>query len=284
MAKKWIHHILTPIFRQNPALGLAYRYYRFLRSNPGFLEDPKQCHLGFQFNGNPLMERGEFEPLETKLVCELINQVDTLINVGANIGYYSCLALHAGKSAIIFEPIPENLHFLLRNIKANGWESRAQVYPIALSNELGILEIYGGGTGASLIEGWAHNSSDDKILVPISTLDKTLSGRLENERILFIIDIEGAEKMMLEGASSFINRSPKPLWIIEITSHQHQPEGVLVNPHLLSTFQLFWDAGYEAWAIENELRKVSKLEIEELMYSPVAKTGAPNYLFKATES
>lgn len=281
MSKKWIHHVLAPIFRHNPALGKAYKYYRYLRSNPGFLQTPDQCNLGFRFNGNPLMERGEFEPHETHLVCELIKEVDVLINVGANIGYYSCLALHAGKSVIAFEPIPENLHFLLRNIKVNGWESRAQVYPIALSNDVGVLEIYGGGTGASLIEGWAQNPSDDMTLVPISTLDRVLAGQFNNEKVLFIIDIEGAEKMMLEGAATFINRSPKPLWIVEITSHQHQPQGVSVNPHLLGTFQLFWDAGYEAWAIEDDLRKVTPEEIQELMNSSTVKTGAPNYLFKA---
>ena len=193
------------------------------------------------------------------------------------------MALDAGKSVIAFEPIPENLHFLLRNIKVNGWESRAQVYPIALSHKRGILEIYGGGTGASLIEGWAQNPSDDMTLVPTSTLDAVLAGQLNNEKILFIIDIEGAEKMMLEGASAFIRRSPKPQWLVEITSHQHQPKGVSVNPHLLETFELFWDAGYEAFAVEETLRKVNPQEIEELMNSPTAKTGAPNYLFKANQ-
>ncbi|OYY21091.1 MAG: hypothetical protein B7Y05_01705 [Polynucleobacter sp. 24-46-87] len=97
------------------------------------------------------MERGELEPLETHLVCELVKEVDVLINVGANIGYFSCLALRAGKSVIAFEPIPENLHSLLHNIKVNGWQPRAQICPIALSNDVGVLEIYGGGTGLSLI-------------------------------------------------------------------------------------------------------------------------------------
>ena len=154
--------------------------------------------------------------------------------------------MHAGKSIIAFEPIPENLHFLLRNIKANGWESKAQVYPIALSNQVGVLEIYGGETGASLIEGWSENSKWDMLLVPVSTLNQTLKGQFRDEKILFIVDIEGAEKMMLEGASDFIARTPKPMWLIEITSHQHQPKGVAVNPHLPATFELFWKAGYEA--------------------------------------
>jgi FkbM family methyltransferase len=227
------------------------------------------------------MEQGQFEPNETGLIRELVQSVDVVINVGANIGYYSCLALQAGKSLVAFEPIPENLHFLLRNIKANGWESRAEVFPMALSNHTGILEIYGGGTGASLIEGWAQNSSDDVTLVPITTLDKVLGSKFNhNEKILFIVDIEGAEKMMLDGASGFINRSPKPLWVIEVTSHQHQPAGVVVNPHLLETFRLFWNTGYEAWAVEDSLRKVSPQEIEDLIQFPGKKMGAPNYLFR----
>jgi len=281
MSKKWIHSVLRPIFRHNPQLGRAYKYYRYLCSNPSYLQSPQKTSLGFRFNGNPLMEQGQFEPNETGLIRELVQSVDVVINVGANIGYYSCLALQAGKSLVAFEPIPENLHFLLRNIKANGWESRAEVFPMALSNHTGILEIYGGGTGASLIEGWAQNSSDDVTLVPITTLDKVLGSKFNhNEKILFIVDIEGAEKMMLDGASGFINRSPKPLWVIEVTSHQHQPAGVVVNPHLLETFRLFWNTGYEAWAVEDSLRKVSPQEIEDLIQFPGKKMGAPNYLFR----
>lgn len=283
MSKKLIHHLLAPIFSFNPALGHAYRYYRYLCSNPSYLVAPKECQLGFKFNGNPLMERGDFEPHETRLINKLIQEVDIVINVGANIGYYSCLALHAGKSVVAFEPIPENLHFLLRNIKANGWESRAQVYPMALSNDVGILEIYGGGTGASLIQGWAENPTEDMTLVPVSSLNKLLGDQYRDEKMLFVIDIEGAEKMMLDGASSFINRSPKPIWMIEITAHQHQPKGVSVNPHLLETFRLFWDAGYEAWVVEDDLRKVTPQEIEGLMKSSAEKVGAPNYLFKAIQ-
>lgn len=282
MSKKLSHRIFAPVFKNNRALKLAYQFYRFIQSNRSYLLEPKKTELGFKFNGNPLMEKGVFEPHETALVKKLIQEVDAVVNVGANIGYYICLALHGGKPIIAFEPIPENVHFLLRNIKSNGWESRALVYPIALSNKVGILEIYGGGTGASLIEGWSENSKEDMLLVPSSTLNQVLKGQFQDEKILFIIDIEGAEKMVLDGATDFIARNPRPMWLIEVTSHQHQPKGIAVNPHLFETFQIFWAAGYEAWAVEDELRKVTPEEIQELMISPAAKTGAPNYLFKAT--
>lgn len=281
MSKKLAHRIFEPLFNLNPALKQAYKFYRHIKSNPSYFAEPQQTVLGFKFNGNPRREHGQFEQDETALVKKLIQDVNVVVNVGANIGYYICLAIQGGKRTIAFEPIPENLHFLLRNIKANGWESKAQVYPMALSNDVGIQEIYGGGTGASLIQGWSENSKEDMLLIPVSTLNQVLMGQLQNEKILFIVDIEGAEKMMLDGASDFINRNPRPMWLIEITSHQHQPKGVSINPHLLQTFERFWDLGYEAWAVESSLRKVGPQEIQDLIDSTVTEASTPNYLFKA---
>lgn len=281
MSKKLIHKVTQPIFQRNPALRLAYQYYRFIKSNRSYLKSPRETVLGFKFNGNDQMECGDFEPNETRLVQKLIQDVDVVVNVGANIGYYVCLALYGGKSIVAFEPIPENLHFLLRNIKINQWDARATVFPMALSDRVGIFEIYGGGTGASLVAGWSDNSLEDMLLVPVTTLNQALKGQLSTEKLLFIVDIEGAEKMMLDGATDFIRRNPKPMWLVEITSHQHQPRDIDINPHLLDTFQIFWDAGYEAWAVEDQLRKVLPQEIEELMISPKQKPGSPNYLFKA---
>ncbi len=36
--------------------------------------------------GHPAMAAGSFEPEETRLVRELMQQVDILVNVGANVG------------------------------------------------------------------------------------------------------------------------------------------------------------------------------------------------------
>jgi len=53
-----------------------------------------------------------------------------LVNVGANTGYYCCLALDRNKYVIAFEPINLNVKYLLRNIKANNWDDRIEVYPM----------------------------------------------------------------------------------------------------------------------------------------------------------
>ena len=47
---------------------------------------------GFKFNGHSGMQDGTFKPEETKLVSQILDSVDTFLNVGANSGYYCCFA------------------------------------------------------------------------------------------------------------------------------------------------------------------------------------------------
>ena len=139
--------------------------------------------MGFKMMGNPGMQNGAFEPAETKIVQNILSHVSVVINIGANIGYYCCIALERGKHVVAFEPLPLNLQFLLRNIKANHWESQIEIVPLALSNKVGLLEVYGGGTGASLVKGWAGIPETHMTLVPSSTLDNVLGSRFKGERL-----------------------------------------------------------------------------------------------------
>ena len=71
--------------------------------------------MGFKFNGDK--QGRKFELLETELLLKILKRIDLLINVGANIGYYVCIAAHSGKRVVAFEPLPQNVKFLLRNVK-----------------------------------------------------------------------------------------------------------------------------------------------------------------------
>jgi FkbM family methyltransferase len=235
--------------------------------------------MGFKLAGNNLMQTGQFELVETQLVKLILPHVDVVINVGANIGYYCCIALSLKKEVIAFEPMNLNIQHLLRNIKTNNWDAQIEVYPMALSNKTGVIEIYGGGTGASLMKGWAGISEHYVTLVPCSTLDVVLGPRLNGKRCLFLVDIEGAEQFMLEGASSVINMDPRPIWLMEVSISSHQPKGVHINPNLTSTFRIFWDNGYEAWTADKQCRAVSPAEIDSIVKSGVDTLHTHNFLF-----
>jgi FkbM family methyltransferase len=268
--------IAKPLIERFPSVAIAYRY---VRDNRQVFTDPRETPMGFKLIGNPSMEKGLFEPDETEIVKKILKKVDVVVNVGANIGYYCLLALQKGKYVIAFEPILSNLRYLYKNVRTNHWEDRIEIFPIALSNRIGIIEIFGGGTGASIIRGWAGTPEQRVDLVPTSTLDKVLGSRFHGERCLFIVDIEGAEKLMLEGASSSLSAEPKPIWMVEISISEHQPYNTAINPHLLTTFQFFWERGYEAWTAEKHLRLVHPDELESIAISGKDSLFTHNFLF-----
>ena len=274
--KKQLIQLMKPLVERFPKLAMTYRH---VRDSWQIYAEPRQTPMGFRLIGNPLMQSGQYEPEETQIVKNLCSHVDVVINVGANIGYYCCVALSQEAHVIAFEPIDRNCRYLLRNIKANNWESKIEVYPIALSDKVGVIEIYGGGTGASLVKGWAGNAEEYATLVPCSTLDCVLGSRFLSKRCCIIVDVEGAEKLMLDGASSIIEMEPKPIWMIEISISEHQPKGVSINPNLLSTFQLFWDEGYEAWTADKNCRGIDSDEIREIAKSGIDTLHTRNFLF-----
>lgn len=256
---KFIKEVIKKLF---PTVFFALRN---LKNDIAIQKPASITSLGFKFSGNSAMVANTFEPGETKVFLSLMPNVEAVINVGANIGYYSCIALSHDKEVVAFEPIPTNVKGLLNNIKSNNWEEKIEVFPMALGNKPGVLEIFGAGTDASLIHGWAGSHSQDRTLVPCSTLDLVLGQRFVGKKCLLMIDIEGAEKMMLEGAENFLNMAPRPIWLIEISVRAHQPDGVSINPNLLSTFDYFWSRDYEVWTTHMSNRKVSREEVENII-------------------
>lgn len=234
---------LRPLVSRSPQLS---RLYRLLRDEAAWRRKPGLTPLGFRFAGHPQMEAGRFEPIETEWVRRLLPSVKLVVNVGANTGYYCCVALQGGKKVVAFEPMPKNQRLLFRNILANGWEDRFECHPIAVSDTVGLTEIYGSGTGASLIEGWSGQTYST--VVPVSTLDTIMGHRLESEPCLMIVDVEGAELQVLNGATGILAGAPRPIWLVENEMTAHQPAGSARNPDFLAIFELFDGLGYAALA------------------------------------
>lgn len=227
---------------------------------------------------NRAMLAGTFEPEETHFLLERLPKADVFVDVGANVGYYTCLALSRGKHVLAIEPQRKNLDCLFASIESNGFEDGIEIFPVGLGRRPGLSVLYGAsGPSASMVKNWALYDPAYKQVIPLSTLDILMDGRFLGKRVLIKIDVEGFEYTLLQGALSTIGRSPRPAWLIEVCLEEYHPSEP--NPHYKDVFELFWSHGYEARTANAENRKVSREDVARWVADKHSDSGTINYVF-----
>ena len=213
------------------------------------------------------------------MIRKLVGSVDVFVDIGANIGYYVCHALQSnpGCRVVAIEPLPANLRYLLRNVKANGWDDRCEIMPVAVSSQPSVVSLFGAGTGASLVRGWNGAPDSSALLVPANTLENILGSRFSSERCLIMIDVEGHEKAVIAGAQALLAQVPKPIWFVEIGLGEHLGGGA-GNPAFSKVFEEFFAAGYDAWACTSIPRRISVEDVRSAA-SGSTSLGTHNFLF-----
>jgi FkbM family methyltransferase len=266
---------LRPLVDRYPFLAFVYRSIR----DAGIMRSQKleATPNGFGFMGCLAIQDGSFEPEETALIKRNLMNNDVFIDVGANIGYYSCLARSLGKYTVTIEPLPENLLYLYANLQGNNWHD-VEVWPVGVGVRPGLTTLYGGTTGASLVKEWAGSPAIMRRTIPISTLDIILGERFAGKRLLIKIDVEGAEYEVLRGAAQTLARTPGPQWVLEICLTEHFPSGI--NPHFEAIFRLFWDHGYVARVVGPDNRVVTPAAVERWVRNRKRDFGYVSYLFE----
>jgi FkbM family methyltransferase len=239
-------------------------------------------HFGFKmiarnYIANRMMMEGTFETEEVELIKKNLLNLDVFIDVGANIGFYTCLAHSLGKYVVAIEPQPQNLYCLYANLNNNNCQN-AEVFPLGLSNKPGLLTLYGAsGPSASLVSGWAGYSNNFKSVIPVNTLDTLLGDRFLGKKLFIKIDVEGAEYNVLRGALKTLCVSPRPTWFIEICLNEFHPDGM--NPDYEATFDLFWQHGYEVRMANKEFTLVTPSDIKSWVANKCSRINNFNYLF-----
>src|ERR1039458_1364962 len=208
-----------------PNVGRIYRHIRYeIHAAQPLAETP----FGFKLAGNESMAAGTFERDEVELFRKLVSASAVCVDVGANVGLYTCLAATSLSQVIAVEPAPSNLALLYKNIKSSHFEN-VEVCPVGLADKVGLTTLYGAGTGASFIPGWAHTPENWNMTVPVTTLDNLLGNRFQAIQLVIKIDVEGFEFEVLKGAESTLRMTPRPLWLIEVCFDEHHPRGTNSN-------------------------------------------------------
>jgi FkbM family methyltransferase len=223
------------------------------------------------------MQNGTFEPEETALFKELFHQSDIFVDIGSNIGFYTCLARSTGIYVLAIEPLPNNLKYLFANLLINNWDD-VEVFPVGLGEHPGLATLFGASsTGASLIGNWAGASQIFHRTISLSTLDILLGERFNGKKIFIKIDVEGFEYPVLLGAVAVMQRQPKPTWVVEVSLNNFHPDGM--NSHFKDVFNLFWRYGYEARTADRSNKLIEPADIERWVNNGSCDSGTINYKF-----
>lgn len=143
---------------------------------------------------------GTYEPEQTALFRAHLKPGDTLLDVGAHVGYYTLLsAVLVGEKGRVFafEPNPRNHSFLQRHMALNGCDN-VHIEQAAVSDANGVARFeFGTGTGTG------HLADNGTVEVRTVRLDDFCTARsIAPDAIK--IDVEGAELAVLNGAEATI--------------------------------------------------------------------------------
>jgi FkbM family methyltransferase len=143
----------------------------------------------------------------------------TVIDAGANIGYFTLIAARlVGPHGHVyaFEPVPTTAELLRKNIEINGYSDRVTVIQKALTDNASMVRIYLDDLALGISSIMANKQSNNYVDVESISLDGFFREKSWPQIHLVKMDIEGAEKLALNGMKALCRRNPRLSLIIEV--------------------------------------------------------------------
>lgn len=176
---------------------------------------------------NHLTHGNIYEPDVSNFLVRVLRESDTVIDVGANIGFFSVLSStlvgDSGK-VVSFEPDQSNCDRLSSNLKLNNLENVILIQKPAL-NEVKQLNFYinsdnSGGSAVWNVGEYPGNTRSKANPRPVNMTSTTLDRELKKQGLripkLIKVDTEGAEQHVLEGARGILEGRRIPFIISEL--------------------------------------------------------------------
>jgi len=272
--------ILQPIYRKSVTILLKLGFGKYqslhkisrtlrfhLRSDYAMVDGHKM--FLDPLDSLELSTTGKFEEFETQIVKKIIHEGSTVIDMGANIGYYTLIfARLVGSEGKVFafEPDPENFHILKKNLEINNYQN-VILEQKAVSNQSGKLRLYldNKNKGAHTIFKPVDNAPSVEInAITLDDYFRNFKGKID-----FIkMDIEGGEAEAVEGMSSILNKDD----IIIMT--EFNPSVLKkIGKESLVCINLLKRYDFDIYHIDSKNKKLVPIDFKEFLqiYNPESK-------------
>jgi FkbM family methyltransferase len=221
-----------------------------------------------------------YEGASAQLFYYLSRQCSSILDIGANVGYFTLIASIANPKAKVytFEPARNIFERLLKNIKLNSLSNViAENSVVGNTNttvKFYLPKVSGIALAGSAVKGW-HNDTEE-INIPSVSLDMYKKANSIDTIKLIKMDCEFYEKQVLEGMETILQED-KPIIIMEVLF----PEGEGQKGHFeVEAYKEIEDImkrnGYYFYLINNS----ALIRLDKLEYNPDER----NYLFSTKRS
>lgn len=209
----------------------------------------------------------DFEPGPTKLVQALLSKGDTVLDVGANFGWYTTIfakQVKNGGRVFAFEPVPAAFEQLQRNIQINNYGDQCMLNQLALGSSEGTVDLH-------VFEDLplSHSSVSDlgrssfkTFAAPLTTIDRFLESHAVKNVDFFKCDVEGAELAVFYGAADLLRHKDAPIVMFECNAetsaavgwHPNDAIGLLVESGYDHFFEIDDSGGVARVAFGSDLK------------------------------
>lgn len=219
---------------------------------------------------------GAFEPFETEVVKRCVRPGNVVLDIGANIGYYTLLfARLVGESGAVhaFEPVPDNFELLTKNVEANGYRNVSPVQA-AVSDTAGTVKIF--LSDSDQVDHRIYESGEARSSIDVDCLriDDYLDAH--PGPVSFVkMDIQGAEASAVRGMTRLLS-GDAPLIIVS----EFWPYGFRNAGEDPKTFLALLAANrFTVMEIDERAKRVTPASPDELLRKhPPEKQGFANLL------
>ena len=198
----------------------------------------------------------KFEPSESQILFNIAKKSKNIIDIGANLGWYSInfSQLKNVNSIHSFEPIQETFKLLKRHVKLNDCKKVVLNNIGLLDNEKNIPFFVSNELGSASIKNIQNKKKIKKVLCKISTLDSYIKKK-KIKCDLIKVDTEGSELQVFKGAINTIKKN-KPVIFTEMlrkwtSKFNHHPNDII---------NFFNNLDYSCYFVRNKkLKKILKI-------------------------